>query len=187
MQLFVVFRKNACKKAYENHKEIEMIFRSVDDAIRALEDLEAGKDIHRQAIRYLASLDECFAVEGLVEALQNDDFGVRWEAASLLSKIGAKALPALLKALMDPVRVGDPRLREGALHIVCNFQDPEIDGPFSGLIHALTGPAADINTMRAAYRLLHHLELKDCGEGVESEQVKSSSQAIGLLATELMH
>jgi len=164
-----------------------MIFRSVDDAIHASEDMAAGKDIHRQAIRYLASLDECFAVEGLVGALQNDDFGVRWEAANLLAKLGKKALPALLRALMDPARASDPRLREGALRIVCTFQDPKIEGTFTPLSDALTGPAADIVSMRAAYRLLHHLGLKDCQEGKEDEQVKKSYQAIESLVSEFIH
>ena len=76
-----------------------MPFYSVIEAVRALEDFSAGSDVHLEAIRFLASLDECDEAKSLVRALQSEDLGVRWEAGNLLARMGQKAIPILLKAL----------------------------------------------------------------------------------------
>jgi HEAT repeat protein len=128
-----------------------MIFHSVDEALRALEDLFVGPAVHQEAIRYLGSLDECFEVEGLVKALQSDDPGVRWEAASLL-------------ALKDPKRVGDPRLRESVSHMIHTIDDPELCHELAPLLDALKGPLADMNTMREAHRVLEKFDPSACDE-----------------------
>ena len=40
-------------------------------------------------------------IEELIQALQDDDEDVRWDAVSALGKIGEKAVPALIQALQD--------------------------------------------------------------------------------------
>ena len=40
-------------------------------------------------------------IEELIQALQDDDEDVRWDAVSALGKIGEKAVPVLTQALQD--------------------------------------------------------------------------------------
>jgi HEAT repeat protein len=115
-------------------------------------------------VRFLASLDECNEVEGLVHALQNDDLGVRWEAANLLAKIGEKSLPEILKALRDPKRVGDQRLREAVVHVIHNFSDHALCDQLAHLLATLKGPSADVETMREAHRLQRIFDPGACEE-----------------------
>ena len=75
-----------------------MPFYSVIEAVRALEDFSAGSDVHLEAIRFLASLDECDEAKGLVMALQSEDLGVRWEAGNLLARMGQKAIPDTIES-----------------------------------------------------------------------------------------
>jgi HEAT repeat protein len=112
-----------------------------------------------KAIRDLAEMPNERVILRLVEALQDDDFGVRWEASVALSKLGNAALPSLLKALMDPKRVGDPRLRRGAYRVLKSMRISSHPGSIERLMEALHGPAADIVSMEEAYRV--YCELKE--------------------------
>ncbi len=147
-----------------------MVFQNVAEALRALEDVFAGPSVHQEAIRYLASLDDCDEAESLVQALQSDDPGVRWEAGNLLAKMGEKAIPAVLKALMDPKRVGDPRLRVGVEHMIHRMPDHTILNELSPLVKAINGPSADVETMQEAYRLLKKMDPNACIERKEEDE-----------------
>ena len=133
-----------------------MDFKSVDDALRALEDFSSGPDIHLAAIRFLATMDECLEARGLVHALQSDDFGVRWEAAEQIVRIWRIAFPLILKALLDPKKVGDSRLREGVIHILHKITDHAFQRDVAPLLKALIGPGADVNAMYEADLLLNN-------------------------------
>ena len=135
-----------------------MIFHSVDEALCALADPSVSPTIHQEALHFLASLDDGCEAENLVRSLQSDELGIRWEAANLLSKMGIKSIPAVLRALMDPERVCHPRLREGVVHMIHNIQDSDLKKRLAPLLKAIKGPAADIETMRVAYQLFKDID-----------------------------
>ena len=83
----------------------------VDLLMQALQDDDA--DVRLVAATYLGQRREEAgpSSKALVALLKDKHEGVRREAITALSAIGAPAFPALVQALSDP----DPRVREGAL------------------------------------------------------------------------
>ncbi len=108
------------------------------------------------AARFLAKYPEPQAVPRLVGALQDEDFGVRWAASESLSKLGVLALEEVLKVLADPNKVGDPRLRDSAYHMLHLGQHWPVS--VKELMRSLKGPAADLATLEEASRLLQLLK-----------------------------
>lgn len=135
-----------------------MFITSEAQALEILDD--TGQDMrHREAAaRYLAAHPSPEIVGRLVQALQDNDFGVRWEAAVALSQLGNPALIEMLKALTDPKRVGDSRLRRGIYHALHYNQSLHLPVSMTRLMEALKGPAADIASMEEAGRLLQLIE-----------------------------
>ena len=130
-----------------------MKFESAHQALATLENLSLPRGMREEAARYLSTLDDRYGAEKLVAALQNDHFGVRWEAANLLTRFGMVALPTLLEALTDPYKVADTRLREGVYHVLHYNVDPSVRALTHSLVNALKGQAADIESMREANRI----------------------------------
>ena len=126
-------------------------------AIDILDDEREVAAIREAAIRYLAKYPTSEMIARLVQALQDDDYGVRWEAATVLAQLGETALLEVLKALTDPRCVGDPRLRECAYHILHN-NPTSMPVPIAELLDALRGPAADIASLVEADRVLRMFE-----------------------------
>ncbi len=108
------------------------------------------------AARFLKKFPEPQAVPRLVRALQDEDFGVRWAASEALSKLGVQALEAVVKVLADPDKVGDPRLRDSAYHMLHLGREWPVS--VKGLMRSLKGPAADLATLEEAARLLQLLK-----------------------------
>jgi HEAT repeat protein len=135
-----------------------MSIKSEDNAFDILDNSSSGELERVEAVRYLAELANERDIERLVQALQDDDFGVRWEASISLSKLGKIALPSLLKALMDPDRVGDPRLIRGALRAISRMEHSALPQSAGKLVKALRGPAADVAAMEVAYKVLADVE-----------------------------
>jgi HEAT repeat protein len=108
------------------------------------------------AARFLRKNPDPRAVGRLGVALQDEDFGVRWAASEALSQLGVAALEEVLRALADPDRVGDPRLRESAYHMLHLNQDWPV--PVKTLMASLKGPAADLASLEEAARLLQRLQ-----------------------------
>jgi|WetSurMetagenome_2_1015567.scaffolds.fasta_scaffold1076235_2 HEAT repeat protein len=134
-----------------------MVFQNVEEAIRILEDTSVGVQVHQEAAYFLADWEDYLEAESLVRALQDDDFGTRWKAAILLAWIGQNAIPALLKAMVDPKRVGDLRLRSGVVHAIRSIQDQHLKAEFGPLLKALQGPAPDLAAMQEGNRLLEKI------------------------------
>lgn len=134
-----------------------MVITSTALALELLENNREEPAYREAAVRYLKDNPSPAAIGRLVQALQDDDAGVRWAAAVALAQLGETALPEVLKALTDPQRVGDPRLREGVYHILHN-NPGTVPVPISDLLEALRGPAADIASLVEADRVLRELE-----------------------------
>lgn len=129
-------------------------------ALDILNDMSHSPELRVKAARYLGHYPSAQAIRSLVQALQDDDFGVRWDAAEALAECGAAALPDMLKALVDPKRVGDPRVRNSIYHALHEIDDPELRAQAADLMEALRGPAAGIAAMMAASQLLSKLAKK---------------------------
>ena len=131
---------------------------SVEQALKILDD-PSRSDMERElAGRYLLAHPHDNAIVRLVKALQDDDAGVAWSAAETLSRIGEPALRELCRALSDHQRVGDPRLLNGAYHVLYHLQNPALSKQLNPLMQALKGPAADLAAMEEADRLLRYLD-----------------------------
>ncbi len=134
-----------------------MLIESVQQAKAVLDDVHEDAGSREAAVRYLAAHAIPAIITRLVQALQDDDVGVRWEAANALAQLGEPALREVLKALTDPQRVDDPRLRESAYHIL-HVTQAAMPVPLTELLEALRGPAADVASLVAAHRVLHALQ-----------------------------
>lgn len=141
-----------------------MDFHDVVAALRALEDPSLDNETHEKACDFLASLDEKEEARDLVKSLESEKVSVRWDAANILAGLGIQSICAILKALMDPNRVGHPRLREGVLHVYHELQDPELKAKMTPLIESFRGPAPDITSMWVAYRILETIDDEICGK-----------------------
>ncbi len=140
---------------------------SLEEALKLLDDIRDDPAQREAAVHYLSEHSSPETIVRLVRTLQDDDFGVRWEAALALTQLGEPAVIEVLKALADPKRVDDPRLREGAYHILRNGKIPATLN-VTDLLTALRGQAADISSLVEAYRLLcqlDHIRLVDQARG----------------------
>jgi HEAT repeat protein len=135
-----------------------MKINSETQALEILDDDHKGTIEREEAVRYLADFPSEQVIDRLVKALQDDDFGVRWESSMVLSGFEKMALPSLLKALIDPERVGDPRLRRGVLRVFSHMKGSSQPRSAWKLIDALRSPAADIASMEEAYKMLEELD-----------------------------
>ena len=91
---------------------------SEERALAILDDPLEDQLLREKAVRYLSYRPGHRVIQKLVQTLEDEDFGVRFEAAVALTQMGEKALPELLKALTDAKTVSDPRLREGAYYVL---------------------------------------------------------------------
>lgn len=130
---------------------------SVSQAVQLLDDVRADAVQREMAAHYLEQHPDRTIVQRLVTALEDDDPGVRWASAEALSKLGQHALVDMLMALMDPLRVGSPLLREGVYHAIYHNLDPHITLQASALMQAMHGPAADLASMEEAFHLLRQI------------------------------
>ena len=145
-----------------------MQFQSETQALTVADDSRQDPREREQAIYYLAEHPSPRGIQTMVRLLEDDDFGVRWVAAVGLSRVGEAALPELLEALVDPHRVADPRLREGAYHVLHYNFSPMVSELAWDLMKALKGSAADITTLEAASRVLARFQAQQRGTAVAS-------------------
>ena len=124
---------------------------STESAIRTMQDTSKSELEREEGITYLAENASAEGAEALVAALEDDDEGIQWKAASALGILGEEALPALLRALARPEN--GARLRKGALHAL-HSMSPKLREETAELQKALSGPAADIAAMEAASDLM---------------------------------
>lgn len=138
-----------------------MTIESEARAYRLLDDVHQAPYVREAAVRYLAKHATPTAIQHMTLALNDDDFGVHWEAAASLAGLGLTALPSLLTALTKPDLAGSPRMREGAYHVLHYNSAPEIRNYAGRLMEALKGSAADITTLVEANRWLEQIELEE--------------------------
>jgi HEAT repeat protein len=130
-------------------------FDSIDQAIAILKDPNQPELTRNDAIFYLEENDGQEAIDALISVLDDDDYGVRWAAAEALAKMGAKAAPSVLRALLSPD--ADERLREAVHHIFKNNGDISIRSEAQPLVKALESKSTSIDELTEAGKLLQKL------------------------------
>jgi len=108
-----------------------------------------------KGLRALAEDPTAANLERLLEALEDNLFGIRWTAAALLAELGDQALKPLLQLL---IRQHDSAwLREGAYHVFYYSSSAAVIKQTEALRRALHGPAAEVATTGEAVKLLETL------------------------------
>jgi HEAT repeat protein len=128
---------------------------SLDQAIAVLKDQSLPELTRNEAIQYLEEDGSQEAIDALISVLSDDDFGVRWAAADALAKLGAKAAPSVLRAILSPD--SDDRVRETAIHIFKDNGDITIRSEAQPLVKALHDTSTSIDDLTEAAKLLNKL------------------------------
>lgn len=120
-------------------------------ALQLLDDPKQPEGAREAAVQFLGSDPTPANLERLIQALEDNDFGVRWTAAATLAGVGDAALLPLLRALVQRNSVW---LREGAHHVFYYNKSERVSNRTAQLQQALRGPAAEVASAAAAERLL---------------------------------
>jgi HEAT repeat protein len=145
-------------------EKVTMMIDSEARAYRVLGDVHEASSVREAAVRYLANHATPKAIQRMTLAMNDDDFGVHWEAAASLAALGMPALPTVLTALTKPDLAASPRMREGAYHVLHYSSAPEVRNYAGRLMQALkgsAGSAADISTLVEANRWLQQIEVEE--------------------------
>jgi HEAT repeat protein len=127
---------------------------SLDQAFAVLKDQSLPELTRNEAIQYLEEDGSQEAIDALISVLSDDDYGVRWAAAKSLANLGAKAAPAVLRAILSPDT--DDRFREAAHHIFKENGDLLIRSDARDLVKALE-TSNGIDDLTEASKLLKKL------------------------------
>lgn len=125
---------------------------STEQAISILQNQKLAEGDREQGIYYLRDNPSSAGTKALVDALRDDDHGIRFASAKALAYMGDAAMPTLLVALADPDN--DVLLRNGAHIVITESSSPKVRQEGQGLLKALKGSQAGIATMEAAFKLM---------------------------------
>ncbi len=133
------------------HSLVRMGSRAVASLLLLLKDPK--HQVRWEAAKALSDISDPMAASGLVAALEDESFGVRWLAADGLIAMGRDALPPLLEALKDDG--ASLWLREGAHHVL-NMWAAEhgLHDPVTPVLTALESIQPDIDVPLAAKKAL---------------------------------
>jgi HEAT repeat protein len=144
--------------------EDDVAIQNEKQAIGVLDNYENSPSEREEAARYLEENPSDDAIQRLIKALTDDDFGVRWASSTALTKLGDHALPALLQALInDP----SPRMRESAYHVMHYNHSLWIQSHSQPLMEAIKSLAPDVTTPKAAYQMLSEFDSRDKTEPLD--------------------
>lgn len=129
---------------------------STAQALQLLDDPKQSTAVREAAVHYLGEHHTPANLARLVDALEDDEFGVRWAAAATLALVGDVGLEPLLRGLMQ--KHTSAWLREGVYHILYYNTSDQVSNRTVELQKALKGPAAEVATLTAAEHLLMALE-----------------------------
>jgi len=114
-----------------------------------------------EAAKILGMMRNPQAAPALVQAMDDDRFGVRWLAAEGLVRMGRAALPALLQALER--HADSPWLRESAHHVLRLLSEEGLHSLVSPVLAALDDIEPALQVPIAAQQVLAELEREDKG------------------------
>jgi HEAT repeat protein len=134
---------------------------AVPDLLGALRGRNRWERLH--AAKVLGHIKDGRAIRPLVEALHDDDAGVRWQAVRALATFGAAALPALCAVLQtEPVT---RRMADGAGRVLRRIAHHDMWPIVAPLHEALMHLDAPVEAPVAAYAVRRALLARSKQEG----------------------
>jgi len=126
-------------------------------AVRPLKRLLTHKkhQVRWEAAKSLSQMESMAAVPGLITAMDDQEFDVRWIAAEGITALGKKALPYLLKELK--LHPDAKWLRESAHHVLRSLMSLEPTPALAPVLHALEEMNPLASLPRAAEETLKEL------------------------------
>jgi HEAT repeat protein len=126
------------------------------EALLAVIDNAGSSSLDREgAIHQLKEFPTPAVIDRLIRALEDDDSGVRWAAATTLIEFGKAAAAPLLRTLVE--KNDSVWLREGAYRVFHDTHDATVQALTVDVVKALKGPAAGLMTTEAAVKALGKL------------------------------
>lgn len=112
-----------------------------------------------EAIETLSRMTAPAAAPALIDALQDEDVGIRWAASNALISQDRAALKPLFQALVRPEMFGSAQFRQYACHILHVLNDRRLLLPNEIKVFlALEGPEPDVKVPWAAGAALEDLQ-----------------------------
>ena len=108
--------------------------------------------IRWHAARGLGQIGDASGIDVLAEGLHDENQAVRWATASVLARLDATAVPAILKTLTEN-ELNEP-FRQAAVHAMSAMPSSQTRAYLAPVLDALRGPAAQIEAPITANRLL---------------------------------
>lgn len=131
------------------------MIQSTAEAIATLKDASLPEIEREKGAHFLRENPSPEGIEALVSVLDDDAFGVRWAASTVLAFQGEAALKPLLRALLTSA--GDAQMREVAVRVLQENVNDHVRVQTAALQKAMKGSEADIATMTEASKLLRQL------------------------------
>jgi HEAT repeat protein len=128
---------------------------SEPQALSIMLDVSRGISDREAAARYLEKYASKNAIDGLIRALSDNDFGVRWAASTALARLGEQALPSVLKSIIHGYNA---RLREGVYHVLHYNKSVWVWQNAEPLMQALKSSIPDVLGPQAAAELLENFK-----------------------------
>lgn len=126
------------------------------EALLATIDQAGSSSLDREgAIHQLKDFPTPAVIDRLIRALEDNDSGVRWAAATTLIEFGKAAAAPLLRTLVE--KNDSVWLREGAYRVFHDTHDATVQALTADVVKALKGPAAGLRTTEAAVKALGKL------------------------------
>ncbi len=130
------------------------MFESLEQALAILRDPQEDSLKRVDAVHYLADLGTEDAIQAMLEALEDDDYGVRWAVADELAKMGKRGAEIMARKMLDPN--ASSRVFEMALHVFKDNGDLLVRSKAERLVKALES-GHTIEAMTEAGNLLKEL------------------------------
>lgn len=138
---------NSRKRAEAREKLLDLGNAAIPALLAALTD--SNGNARWQAAKALSQLHDPDTANDLMNAMEDDDFGVRWLAAEGLIAMGPASLGAVLQGLISCF--GSIRMREGARHVLHALADSGFhDETIEKLLRTLQGLASQEDVAWAA-------------------------------------
>jgi len=132
------------------------MIQTTEQAIAVIQNTRLSEAEREEGIHFVRETPSAQGIDALVDALRDNDHGVRFAAAHALAHVGDAAMPALLRALAQPDT--DVVLRKGATIVISESTSLKVRQQGQALLSALKGSQAGIATMEAATKLMPSFE-----------------------------
>jgi len=113
--------------------------------------------IRWEAVKALGEIKDPTAIDGLLQALTDEEFAVRWLAAEGLVSLGSQVVVPLLQALIQIQETASVLLRDGAHHILRALIAGDLEKDIKPVLTALEDIDFPVKVLAAARKALKDL------------------------------